>query len=233
MGSIAELIKIIGQKARSASETLRIASTDQKNNALISIASQIQQNKQFILDANDSDLKAAKENGIDDALLDRLMLNDERLDSVVEGLHQISTLVDPIGQISDFKERPSGIKIGKMMVPLGVIGMIYESRPNVTVDAAGLCIKSGNAIILRGGSEAINSNIAFYSCIERGLEEAGLDPNSVQLIKVTDREAVTELVSASDYVDAIIPRGGKGLIKNISKNACVPANKPMDGGCHT
>ena len=233
MGSIAELIKIIGQKARSASETLRIASTDQKNNALISIASQIQQNKQFILDANDLDLKAARENSIDDALLDRLMLNDERLDSVVEGLHQISTLVDPIGQISDFKERPSGIKIGKMMVPLGVIGMIYESRPNVTVDAAGLCIKSGNAIILRGGSEAINSNIALYSCIERGLKEAGLDSNSVQLIKVTDREAVTELVSASDYVDAIIPRGGKGLIKNISINARVPVIKHLDGVCHT
>ena len=167
MDLIAKLIKEIGQKARSASGSLRIASTDQKNNALISIASQIQENKQRILDANNLDLKAARENSIDDALLDRLMLNDERLDSVVEGLHQISTLVDPIGQISDFKERPSGIKIGKMMVPLGVIGMIYESRPNVTVDAAGLCIKSGNAIILRGGSEAINSNIAFYSCIEK------------------------------------------------------------------
>ena len=140
MGSIAELIKTIGHKARFASESLRIASTDQKNNALISIARQIQQNKKLIIDANDLDVKAAQKNGIDDALLDRLMLNDERLDSVVEGLHQISTLVDPIGQISEFKERPSGIKIGKMMVPLGVIGMIYESRPNVTVDAAGLCI---------------------------------------------------------------------------------------------
>jgi glutamate-5-semialdehyde dehydrogenase len=233
MDSIAELIKQIGEKARSASNSLRIASTTQKNNALICIANQIQESKQFILDANQIDLNAAKKNGIDDALLDRLMLNDERLNSVIQGLHQIATLNDPIGQISDFKERPSGIKIGKMMVPLGVIGMIYESRPNVTVDAAGLCIKSGNAIILRGGSEAINSNIAFYSCIEKGLEDAGLDPNSVQLIKVTDREAVTHLVSASDHVDAIIPRGGKGLIKNISKNARVPVIKHLDGVCHT
>ena len=233
MDSIAELIQKIGQKARSASNSLRIASTAQKNNALISIANQIQDSKQLILDANDLDIKTAKKKGIDDALLDRLMLNDERLNSVIEGLHQISTLSDPIGQISDFKERPSGIKIGKMMVPLGVIGMIYESRPNVTVDASGLCIKSGNAIILRGGSEAINSNIAFHTCIEKGLNDAGLDPNSVQLIKITDREAVTHLVSASDHVDAIIPRGGKGLIKNISKNARVPVIKHLDGVCHT
>ena len=233
MDSIANLINKIGQKAKLASESLRISNTEQKNNSLISIAQQIDKNKQTIIDANNVDIDAAKKNNIDDALLDRLMLNEERLDAVIESLNQISTLNDPIGKTSELIERPSGIKIGKMMVPLGVIGMIYESRPNVTVDAAALCIKSGNAVILRGGSEAIHSNKALYSCIKSGLIDAGLNPNSVQLIEVTDREAVTELVRASDYVDAIIPRGGKGLIKNVSKNASVPVIKHLDGVCHT
>ena len=233
MNSIAELINKIGQKAKLASVTLRIANTEQKNSSLDCIANQIQENKQLIIDANNLDLHAAKKNNIDDALLDRLMLDDERLDAVVESLKQIANLDDPIGKTSEFAERPSGIKIGKMMVPLGVIGMIYESRPNVTVDAAALCIKSGNAVILRGGSEAINSNMAFYTCIKNGLNDVDLDPCSVQLIEVTDREAVTELVRASEYVDAIIPRGGKGLIKNISKNATVPVIKHLDGVCHT
>ncbi|MDC0197905.1 glutamate-5-semialdehyde dehydrogenase [Candidatus Thioglobus sp.] len=233
MNSISELINKIGQKAKLASVTLRIANTEQKNSSLDSIANQIQENKQLIIDANNLDMHAAKKNNIDDALLDRLMLDDERLDAVVESLKQIANLDDPIGKTSEFAERPSGIKIGKMMVPLGVIGMIYESRPNVTVDAAALCIKSGNAVILRGGSEAINSNMAFYTCIKNGLNDVDLDPCSVQLIEVTDREAVTELVRASEYVDAIIPRGGKGLIKNISKNATVPVIKHLDGVCHT
>ena len=233
MNSIAELINKIGQKAKLASVTLRIANTEQKNSSLDCIANQIQENKQLIIDANNLDMHAAKKNNIDDALLDRLMLDDERLDAVVESLKQIANLDDPIGKTSEFAERPSGIKIGKMMVPLGVIGMIYESRPNVTVDAAALCIKSGNAVILRGGSEAINSNMAFYTCIKNGLNDVDLDPCSVQLIEVTDREAVTELVRASEYVDAIIPRGGKGLIKNISKNATVPVIKHLDGVCHT
>ena len=233
MNSISELINKIGQKAKLASVTLRIANTEQKNSSLDSIANQIQENKQLIIDANNLDMHAAKKNNIDDALLDRLMLDDERLEAVVESLKQIANLDDPIGKTSEFAERPSGIKIGKMMVPLGVIGMIYESRPNVTVDAAALCIKSGNAVILRGGSEAINSNMAFYTCIKNGLNDVDLDPCSVQLIEVTDREAVTELVRASEYVDAIIPRGGKGLIKNISKNATVPVIKHLDGVCHT
>ena len=233
MNSIAELINEVGQKAKLASESLRVANTKQKNNSLIGIARQIQENKKLIIDANSVDIEAAKKNNIDEALIDRLMLNEERLDAVIESLNQITTLNDPIGKTSELIERPSGIKIGKMMVPLGVIGMIYESRPNVTVDAAALCIKSGNAVILRGGSEAINSNMAFYSCIKNGLIDAELDPNSVQLIEVTDREAVLELVRASDYVDAIIPRGGKGLIKNVSKNASVPVIKHLDGVCHT
>ena len=233
MDSIAKLISSIGQKAKNASNTLRVASTDKKNSALLNIANEIQQNQDIILDANNKDLIVAKNNNIDDALLDRLMLNNERLQGVVEGLKQIVSLDDPIGGISELVKRPSGIEIGKMSVPLGVIGMIYESRPNVTVDAAALCIKSGNAVILRGGSEAIHSNMAFYHCIKNGLEKAGLNPDSVQLIEVTDREAVTELVKASDYVDAIIPRGGKGLIKNVSSNAKVPVIKHLDGVCHT
>ena len=233
MDSIAKLISSIGQKAKNASNTLRVASTDKKNSALLNIASEIQENQDIILDANNKDLIVAKNNNIDDALLDRLMLNDERLQGVVEGLKQIVSLDDPIGGISELVKRPSGIEIGKMSVPLGVIGMIYESRPNVTVDAAALCIKSGNAVILRGGSEAIHSNMAFYHCIKNGLEKAGLNPDSVQLIEVTDREVVTELVKASDYVDAIIPRGGKGLIKNVSSNAKVPVIKHLDGVCHT
>ena len=233
MDSIAKLISSIGQKAKNASNTLRVASTDKKNSALLNIASEIQQNQDIILDANNKDLIVAKNNNIDDALLDRLMLNNERLQGVIEGLKQIVSLDDPIGGISELVKRPSGIEIGKMSVPLGVIGMIYESRPNVTVDAAALCIKSGNAVILRGGSEAIHSNMAFYHCIKNGLEKAGLNPDSVQLIEVTDREVVTELVKASDYVDAIIPRGGKGLIKNVSSNAKVPVIKHLDGVCHT
>ena len=232
MDSIAKLISSIGQKAKNASNTLRIASTDTKNSALLNIANEIQENQDIILDANNKDLIVAKNNNIDDALLDRLMLNNERIQSVIDGLKQIVSLNDPIGAVSDLVTRPSGIKIGKMRTPLGVIGMIYESRQNVTVDAAALCIKSGNAII-RGGSEAINSNIAFYHCIKNGLQKAGLNPDSVQLIEVTDREAVTELVKASDYVDAIIPRGGKGLIKNVSSNAKVPVIKHLHGVCHT
>ena len=233
MDSIAKLISSIGQKAKNASNTLRVASTDTKNSALLNIASEIQENQDTILDANNKDLIVAKNNNIDEALLDRLMLNNERIQSVIDGLKQIVSLNDPIGAVSDLETRPSGIKIGKMRAPLGVIGMIYESRPNVTVDAAALCIKSGNAIILRGGSEAINSNMAFYHCIKNGLEKAGLNPDSVQLIEVTDRKAVTELVKASDYVDAIIPRGGKGLIKNVSSNAKVPVIKHLHGVCHT
>ena len=233
MDSIAKLILNLGQKAKKASRSLRIADTETKNAVLHNIANNIQKNQKAILDANKQDLTQGKSNGLNDALLDRLMLNPERISDIVEGLEQVASLPDPIGEITDLKYRPSGIQVGKMRVPIGVMGMIYESRPNVTVDAAALCIKSGNAVILRGGSEAINSNKALYSCIKSGLIDAGLNPNSVQLIEVTDREAVTELVRASDYVDAIIPRGGKGLIKNVSKNASVPVIKHLDGVCHT
>jgi len=233
MGSITDLITTLGKNASIAAKTLRGATTEAKNNALINTASQIDQNRKNILEANQQDLAHGKDNGLDDALLDRLMLDDTRLDGIIESLNQIAALPDPIGEITDLKFRPSGIQVGKMRVPLGVMGIIYESRPNVTIDAAALCLKSGNGAILRGGSEAIHSNLALYACVKDGLIDAGLSEYCVQLIDTTDREAVTELVRASDYVDAIIPRGGKGLVEAISENAKVPVIKHLHGVCHT
>ena len=233
MDSIAELILNLGEKAKKASRSLRTVDTETKNAVLHNIASNIQKNQKAILDANKKDLTQGKSNGLDDALLDRLMLNSERIDGIVESLEQVASLPDPIGEITDLEYRPSGIQVGKMRVPIGVMGMIYESRPNVTIDAAVLCLKSGNAVILRGGSEAINSNRALYGCIKDGLVEAGINSDAVQLIDITDREAVTRLVQASDYVDAIIPRGGKGLIENVSTNARMPVIKHLHGVCHT
>ena len=233
MGSIKNLITDLGQKAKVAAKSLRCATTKSKNTALINIASQINQNRNNILSANKKDLENSKEKGLESALIDRLMLDDERLDGIIESLNQIVTLPDPIGEITDLKFRPSGIQIGKMRVPLGVMGIIYESRPNVTIDAAALCLKSGNGVILRGGSEAIHSNLALYACVKDGLIDAGLNEHCVQLIDTTDRKAVNELVQAIDYIDAIIPRGGKGLVKAISDNAKVPVIKHLDGICHT
>ena len=233
MGSITNLIETLGKNARIAAKTLRVATTQSKNQALRNIAEQIEKNRKTILDANQQDLAHGQDNGLDDALLDRLMLDDSRLDGIIESLMQIATLPDPVGEISDLKFRPSGIQVGKMRVALGVIGIIYESRPNVTIDAAALCLKSGNGAILRGGSEAIHSNLALYACVQQGLIDAELDVNSVQLIDTTDRQAVTELVKASDYVDAIIPRGGKGLVEAISNSAKVPVIKHLHGVCHT
>ena len=233
MDSIAKLILNLGQKAKRASRSLRTADTETKNAVLHNIASNIQKNQKAILDANKQDLTQGKSNGLNDALLDRLMLNPERISDIVEGLEQVASLPDPIGEITDLKYRPSGIQVGKMRVPIGVMGMIYESRPNVTIDAAVLCLKSGNAVILRGSSDAINSNRALYKCIKDGLTEAGINSDAVQLIDITDREAVTRLVQASDYVDAIIPRGGKGLIENVSANARMPVIKHLHGVCHT
>ena len=198
MDSITELILNLGQKAKKASRSLRTVDTETKNAALYNIAINIQKNQKVILDANTKDLTEGESNGLNDALLDRLMLNSERIDDIVESLKQVASLPDPIGEITDLEYRPSGIQVGKMRVPIGVMGMIYESRPNVTIDAAVLCLKSGNAVILRGGSEAINSNRALYGCIKDGLIEAGISPDAVQLIDITDREAVIKLVQASD-----------------------------------
>ncbi|WP_321276000.1 glutamate-5-semialdehyde dehydrogenase [Thiomicrorhabdus indica] len=222
----------LGQQARAASRQLLRADTNQKNSALLAIAEQIETQAKFLQTENAKDLTAGKENGLSDAMLDRLALTDKAIAGMAEGLRQIAGLQDPVGEISDMSYRPSGIQIGKMRVPLGVVGIIYESRPNVTVDAAALCLKSGNAAILRGGSEAAHSNRALAQCIARGLEEANLPTTAVQVVATTDREAVGHLIAMPEFVDVIIPRGGKGLIQRISEGARVPVIKHLDGICH-
>jgi glutamate-5-semialdehyde dehydrogenase len=222
----------VGRAARDASRAIGRASTAQKNQALIAIADRIGEQAESLKKTNTLDLAAGKEKGLDAALLDRLELTDERIKSMAEGLRQIASLPDPIGVISNMAYRPSGIQVGQMRVPLGVIGIIYESRPNVTADAAGLCLKSGNAVILRGGSEAIHSNQAIADCIKHGLEVAGLPADVVQVIETTDRAAVGELLRLKDSVDVIIPRGGKSLIERISNESEVPVIKHLDGICH-
>ena len=222
----------LGQQARTASRALSRAGTNAKNQALLAIAAEIRAAAETLKQQNSLDLDAGKAKGLDDALLDRLALTDERIEGMAEGLEQIAALPDPVGEISDMNYRPSGIQLGKMRVPLGVIGIIYESRPNVTADAAGLCLKSGNATILRGGSEAIHSNHAVATCIHKGLEKAGLPTTAVQVVETTDRAAVGEMITMTDYIDVIVPRGGKGLIERISKDARVPVIKHLDGICH-
>lgn len=227
-----EYILELGQQARSAAREMAQASTNAKNAALIAIADTIIENKGTLVAINGKDLEAGKKSGLDDALLDRLELNEERIIAMAQGLGEIAALPDPIGEINDLCYRPSGIQVGKMRVPLGVIGIIYESRPNVTADAAGLCLKSGNAAILRGGSEAIHSNQAIATYIQSGLRKTRLPVNAIQVVDVTDRSAVMELIRLKDYVDVIIPRGGKGLIENISNEARVPVIKHLHGICH-
>lgn len=222
----------LGQQARSASRIIATTNTKTKNAALLAIADALNNNRQQILAANAIDLKNGQENGLDAALLDRLELNDARINAMIEGLQQVAELPDPIGETTELRQRPSGIQLGKMRVPLGVVGIIYESRPNVTIDAASLCLKSGNATILRGGSEAINSNQAIAGCITQGLAAAGLPEAVVQVIETTDRAAVGELITMADYVDVIVPRGGKSLIERISNDARVPVIKHLDGICH-
>jgi glutamate-5-semialdehyde dehydrogenase len=222
----------LGQQARAASRELARAPTRQKNAALQAIAEEIAQQRAHILAENHKDLDASRAKGLDAALLDRLELNDARIDAMIEGIHQIAALADPVGEISDLKYQPSGIQVGKMRVPLGVVGIIYESRPNVTIDAAALCMKSGNAAILRGGSEALHSNQALARCIQTGLKSAGLPATVVQVIETTDRAAVGELITMSKYVDVIVPRGGKSLIERVSAEARVPVIKHLHGVCH-
>jgi glutamate-5-semialdehyde dehydrogenase len=228
-----ELIKKIGENATNAKNSIKTATTNVKNQVLANIITEIKRGKEEILKANNLDIENGKNNGLTDALLDRLMLDDVRLDGIIESLTQIISLQDPVGEISDMAYRPSGIQIGKMRTPLGVIGIIYESRPNVTIDAAALCLKSGNCAVLRGGKEAINSNIALQKCIANALKISGLDENIIQLITDTSRELVGELVASSDWLDCVIPRGGKGLVSAISESAKVPVIKHLDGICHT
>ena len=232
MNDIKEYMKSVGQQARTASRAMAMADTNAKNHALENIATAILLNSTKLITENAKDVAAAKQNGLDDASIDRLTLTEKTIKGMAEGLRQIAALPDPIGEISDMKYRPSGIQVGKMRVPLGVIGIIYESRPNVTADAAGLCLKSGNACILRGGSEAIHSNQAIAACVHQGLREAGLPETAVQVVNTTDRAAVGELITMKDYVDVIVPRGGKSLIARISSDAKVPVIKHLDGICH-
>ncbi len=222
----------LGQQARAAARIMAKTPTEQKNRALHCIAQTIEQQRDALIDANQVDMQNGRGNGLDAALLDRLELTPARIDSMLEGLRQVASLPDPVGAITDLNYRPSGIQVGKMRVPLGVIGIIYESRPNVTVEAASLCLKSGNATLLRGGSEAINSNQAIAKCIATGLEQAGLPATAVQVLEITDRAAVGAMITLPEYVDVIVPRGGKGLIERISRDARVPVIKHLDGICH-
>ncbi len=222
----------LGSQARSASTMLANAEPAQKNAALLAIADALLSGAEQIKQANALDLEQGRKDGLDAAMLDRLLLDDNRIQGMVEGLQQISTLPDPVGEISDMDFLPSGIQVGKMRVPLGVIGIIYESRPNVTIDAGALCLKSGNATILRGGKEALHSNQAITECIQQGLKVAGLPEHSVQVINTVDRAAVGMMLTMNEFIDVIIPRGGKGLIERVSREATIPVIKHLDGICH-
>jgi glutamate-5-semialdehyde dehydrogenase len=222
----------LGVAARLAGRRLARAGTGAKNRALEATADALLASRAALAAANGADLEAGRAAGLDAALLDRLALTDARIDAMAEGLRQIAALPDPVGEVEGLAYRPSGIQVGRMRVPLGVVGIIYESRPNVTADAAGLCLKSGNAAILRGGSEALRSNQAIARCIHQGLEAAGLPPTAVQVVETTDRAAVGALVTMTEHVDVIVPRGGKGLIERVSREARIPVIKHLDGVCH-
>ncbi len=230
--NIKAYMQTLGSQARDASRIIAAADTALKNTALLAIADALSDGRDKLLAANAVDMQNGSANGLDAALLDRLELNAPRIDAMIEGLQQVAELPDPIGDVTDLQDRPSGIKLGKMRVPLGVVGIIYESRPNVTIDAARLCLKSGNATILRGGSEAIQSNQAIADCISQGLSKVGLPEAVVQVVNTTDREAVGELITMTESVDVIVPRGGKSLIERISVDARVPVIKHLDGNCH-
>lgn len=230
--SVADYMQQIGAQAKAASTVLATAPSVTKNQALMAMASALDCARSDLILANKKDLAAGQDNGLDAAMLDRLTVTNAGIDAMMLGLQQVAELADPVGEISDMSFRPSGIQLGKMRVPLGVVGIIYESRPNVTVDAASLCIKSGNAAILRGGSEATHSNQAIAQCVKQGLLAAGLPAASVQVIETTDRAAVGELITLTEFVDVIVPRGGKGLIKRVSAEARIPVIKHLDGNCH-
>ena len=232
MTNITSYIAEVGRSARAASRVIGSASSASKSEALKQIARAVDAARDTIKVENAKDMAAAESNGIDQPLIDRLMLDDKGIDQMIEGILQVESLKDPVGEMSDFSYRPTGIQIGKMRVPLGVIAMIYESRPNVTVDAASLSLKSGNACILRGGSEAFHSNQAIAACVVQGLEAAGLPGTIVQLLNTTDRAAVGELLKQDEFIDVIVPRGGKGLIERISAESRIPVIKHLDGICH-
>lgn len=230
--NVAAYMTELGQQARAAAREVARSTTEVRNHALSATADALNSARAELAQANQKDLENGQANGLDAPMLDRLELTPARIDTMIEGLKQVATLPDPVGEITDMTYRPSGIQVGKMRVPLGVIGIIYESRPNVTVEAASLCLKSGNATILRGGSEAIHSNQAVAACIAQGLAAAGLPETAVQVVETTDRDAVGALITMPQYVDVIVPRGGKGLIERISRDAKVPVIKHLDGVCH-
>ena len=232
LGDIRQYMETVGQQARAAGRAMARAESGAKDTALRAMADIIEARSEALIKANRKDLQAGRQAGLDEALLDRLELTAARIEGMAEGLRQVAALPDPVGAITDLNNRPSGIQVGKMRVPLGVVGIIYESRPNVTADAAALCLKSGNAAVLRGGSEAAHSNRAIAECLSIGLEQAGLPATAVQVVATTDRAAVGELITMDRYVDVIIPRGGKGLIERVSREATVPVIKHLDGVCH-
>lgn len=225
-------IKLMGKAAREASLALSSISSVKKNQALLEIAKSLDKHRQTILSANLLDMELARSNKLETTLLDRLELNNTRIDTMIEGLKQVTELPDPIGETSDLETRPNGLRVGKMRVPIGVIGIIYESRPNVTIDSAALCLKSGNACILRGGSESIQTNRAMGMCIKNGLAETGLPSSVIQIINEIDRAIVGELITMSDYIDVIIPRGGKSLIERLIQDSRIPMIKHLEGNCH-
>jgi len=230
--NIKSYMTVLGVNARKASTVLAAVESQLKNDALNTIADELILQRETLKSENAKDLHSGKEKGLDAAMLDRLAMTDESIEKMAQGLRQIADLSDPVGEINDLKYMPTGIQVGQMRVPLGVIGIIYESRPNVTADAAALCLKSGNATILRGGSEAIHSNKAVANCIQAGLSSVGLPAECVQVVETTDREAVGELLRLKDHVDVIIPRGGKGLIERVSNDSLIPVIKHLDGICH-
>jgi len=229
---INQYMETLGRAAREASRTVAASSTSVRNKALLAARDALDGARAELTEANKQDLERGQANGLSAPLMDRLELTPTRIDTMLDGLSQVAALADPVGSISELKTMPSGITLGRMRVPLGVVGIIYESRPNVTVDAASLCLKSGNATILRGGSEALASNCAIASCLNRGLRDAGLPEAAVQVVETADREAVGKLITMPDYVDVVIPRGGKSLIERISAEARVPVIKHLDGVCH-
>ncbi len=229
---VEKYMREVGARARDASRAVAASTTAQRNAALLAIRESIASQREALMSANQIDLDRGRDKGIDAPLLDRLELTPARIDTMLEGLGQVASLPDPVGSISEVNALPSGIQVGRMRVPLGVIGIVYESRPNVTVEAASLCLKSGNATILRGGSEAIDSNQAIARCVAEGLRHAGLPETAVQVVETTDRAAVGELITMPEYVDVIVPRGGKSLIERISQDARVPVIKHLDGVCH-
>ncbi len=229
---IKELVQEVGRKAKEASRALAYLSTDIKNQVLLDVAERLRGERAYLQEENEKDLAAAREKGLSAALIDRLTLSDKVIEGMAQGLEEVAALPDPVGEVVKMWRRPNGLWVGRMRIPLGVIAMIYESRPNVTIDAAGLCFKSGNAVILRGGSEAINSNLALARLFQDALKAHGAPEGAVQVIPVTDRAAVNELLKLEDYVDLIIPRGGEGLIRFVTENSRIPVLKHYKGVCH-